>query len=133
MFKYGYAIGVPIKTLLVHDLSKFLPIEWFPYVDNFFGPKKHPEAFKEAWRHHYEHNTHHWEYWGNTYPVDMPDECIVEMVADWAAAGRGITGRWENPYVWYKKQGDRIPVSHHVDIAVETYSGILNARYGNNT
>jgi len=31
-------LGIPITGLL-HDMSKFLPSEWFPYVETFYGIK----------------------------------------------------------------------------------------------
>lgn len=77
---------------IIHDLSKFSPAEWFPYVDKFYGgdPEKryggnrYPERnygdmrnylgdkytqpwvdarFDAAWNHHQKANPHHWQYW----------------------------------------------------------------------
>lgn len=33
----GLTLGVPLRQLLVHDWSKFLPCEWFPYASFFYG------------------------------------------------------------------------------------------------
>lgn len=68
-----------------HDWTKFLPSEWGPYVQYFYGPKvAHPTkkklkdgefvpvmevpsdvqiAFDHAWNHHQKRNSHHWQYW----------------------------------------------------------------------
>lgn len=68
-----------------HDWSKFLPSEWFPYVEYFYGKKvAHPTekvlkdgefvsrmitpepiqcAFDIAWNYHQKRNSHHWQYW----------------------------------------------------------------------
>lgn len=36
----GLKIGVPLWRLLVHDLSKFRPSEWFPYTEFFYSRSK---------------------------------------------------------------------------------------------
>ena len=63
-------LGVPIWAAIIHDWQKFTPVEWRPYVLNFFGPWKKdnkPEwlktAFGRAWLHHIHYGPHHWEYW----------------------------------------------------------------------
>ena len=38
VFMAGLRVGVPLWRLVVHDWSKFLPSEWFGYVDNFYAP-----------------------------------------------------------------------------------------------
>lgn len=74
---------------IVHDLSKFHPKEWLPYVESFYGPKHTDEevremnrqefqvmgttstktkaekrlAFDYAWLRHQHKNPHHWQYW----------------------------------------------------------------------
>lgn len=70
---------------LVHDLSKFLPSEWFPYVEHFHGRQSGRQrdvtgyykptdtgdpAFDRAWFLHQKRNDHHWQWW--TQPDDMP-------------------------------------------------------------
>lgn len=113
---------------VVHDLSKFLPVEWFPYVDKFYGgkwPERHygdwrlwldgkytqpwvDRRFDEAWNHHQKVNKHHWQYWllledsGNVKPLDMPLRYRQEMLADWRGASRAITGA-DNTPAWYEK------------------------------
>lgn len=37
----------------------------------------------------------------------MPDVYILEMVADWAGAGRAITGKW-SIVEWYEKNKNNI-------------------------
>lgn len=76
---------------LKHDWSKFLPSEWFPYAESFYGigtrsdefekawlDHAHREgvtipygqtkagvrkAFDRAWLHHQHWNPHHWQHW----------------------------------------------------------------------
>lgn len=127
-------LGIPLAGL-IHDWSKFLPSEWFPYVENFYGTRKSTEAldaigefgcaelapygyfvgdrFNVAWNHHQKRNPHHWQYWlitmdnGETFPLPMPDRYRREMLADWIGAGRAITGRYDVAS-WYAKNRDRI-------------------------
>lgn len=95
---------------LTHDLSKFLPSEFFPYVAHFHGKMKRaddagsgggyckPEktldpAFEMAWFRHQKRNSHHWQWWvcitskGRHVPIPMSHEARLEMVCDWYGAG----------------------------------------------
>lgn len=64
-------------------------------------------AFDAAWNHHQKRQPHHWQYWlltldsGETHALPMPEKYVREMLADWAGAGRAITGR-RDPRPWYK-------------------------------
>lgn len=111
VFVAGRTFGVSIWQLLIHDLSKFSPAEWGGYVRWFMVKDKSPEAkadFDAAWEHHWMHNPHHWNYWAGgdgSFLTAMPEKYAREMVADWAGAGRAITGRWEVKE-WYAKTKD---------------------------
>jgi len=180
VFRAGMRTGAPLLRLIIHDWSKFLPSEWFAYVNHFYGYEKTEAtkaAFDLAWLRHQKRNKHHWQYWvllndsdkGNVYPnwqfqskdgglelgsimrydkpnapdyssevdlentglvsdkntpralsiinltfnanryyvVPIPKKYIREMAADWAGAGRAITGKWE-VCGWYKKNKDKI-------------------------
>jgi hypothetical protein len=105
---------VSYKRLLLHDLSKFSRSEFWPYAEHFYGEKKHEEEFHQAWLHHVYHNDHHWEHFIDDYPSiakilmttnsqpknliihQIPDEAILEMVADNLAATRSYEGYWPN-------------------------------------
>src|SRR5690348_11402587 len=103
--------GVPVWRAIIHDWSKFLPCEWYAYVNVFYGD--HPswnhissgqkwagypyeltkeywaERFNLAWNHHQKCNKHHWQYWLLTndsdspkhQPLQMSDNYMREMVA----------------------------------------------------
>lgn len=106
---------------LVHDLSKFLPSEWFPYVNYFNGewrckgdvpkdykaPKPIEAAFDLAWLKHQHRNPHHWQFWrlreddGGTKLIPMPPKYVKEMLADWRGAGRAQGFDKLGP--WYEK------------------------------
>lgn len=99
---------------LTHDLSKFLPDEFFPYLEYFYGDKNSifafyfEERFKEAWLLHQKRNKHHWQYWilrndnGSTIALDMPIQYCEEMLADWIGAGLAINGKLEVKS-WFEK------------------------------
>jgi len=71
-------LGIPWLGL-IHDWSKFLPSEFFPYTRYFRGGKSpndepHGIDFDYAWLNHQRRNKHHWQYWvlmnDNPQPVD---------------------------------------------------------------
>ncbi|WP_175639152.1 DUF5662 family protein [Metabacillus schmidteae] len=81
---------------IVHDWSKFLPIEFMPYAKKFFyKDEKSAEdemKWKKAWLHHQHKNKHHWEYWvvdpNNKQALPMPRKYLIEMVCDWRSFSR---------------------------------------------
>lgn len=119
-----------------HDWSKFLPSEWFPYVEYFYGKKRtdvgtagynhalHQDdtAFNYAWNHHQKANSHHWQYYvlnyddGRTFVLDMPMLDRKEMLADWRGAGlaQGKPKTWE----WYEAN------KHKMQLHPDTHSWI---------
>lgn len=114
----GRRIGAPVRRLILHDMSKFLPSEWWPYARTFYkedGGKQYKEddGFNQAWLLHQHRNPHHWQYWllktdrGDLVAVEMPKAYAIEMVADWMGAGRAITGKWEAKE-WYEKNRSKI-------------------------
>jgi hypothetical protein len=117
----GIALGVPLWRLLVHDLSKFRPSEWFPYARCFYNPDgtgryDQSFAFAVAWNAHQKRNPHHWQYWiltwdnGGSDLLPMPDACLRELLADWMGASRAIHGK-SSPREWYAQNRDRIKLS----------------------
>ena len=106
VFIAGLKIGAPLFRLLIHDWSKLLPSEWFPYANYFYG-KGNKKLFDRAWNYHIKRNKHHWQYWvlsydnGSVKCLEMPEKYIYEMVADWMGAGRAIHGYWDISE-WYE-------------------------------
>lgn len=112
-----------------HDWHKFLPGEWFPYVDHFYGPKPAPGlepetqgyfheagrdlAFDLAWLRHQKRGDHHWQWWLLTQDEDafkvlpMSPGARSEMLCDWIGAGRA-QGYGNNTHVWYAKNQGRM-------------------------
>lgn len=128
---------------LIHDFSKFLPSEWFPYVNFFYGDypsiqevlgdaKNHVKRFKEdvkeefdyAWLHHQKRNKHHWQYWvllldaGKIQVLKMPEKYVHEMIADWRGAGKAITGE-DNILTWYHGNRDKMILHPETRLLVE--------------
>lgn len=120
---------------IVHDWSKFLPGEWLPYADFFYGTWYSPDdrrrarallnielpsdesrkaAFDDAWLKHQHRSPHHWQHWilrnddGTTVALHMPHRYAKEMLADWDGAGRAITGKSGGTPAWYAKNRDRM-------------------------
>jgi len=86
---------------IIHDNSKFSKAEFGAYARYFYGSKKQAagplvkEKFDEAWKHHYQHNPHHWDYYlypdritGEEKAAEMPKKYAKEMVCDWRGMGR---------------------------------------------
>ena len=118
-------LGIPWRGL-VHDLSKFRPSEWFPYVAYFYPCGRlqqaaHREetgyykptdtgdaAFDFAWFLHQKRNDHHWQWWVLMMDTDDPpvrpqvmsNAACREMLGDWRGAGRA-QGYGDNTADWY--------------------------------
>ena len=107
-------LGIPWRGL-VHDMSKFLPREFFPYVDFFYG-EKDQVAFDFAWHWHQKLNKHHWQWWilkydsGELIIFEMPMAYRKEMLADWRGASRAITGK-DNTVQWYSENKDKMQLA----------------------
>jgi hypothetical protein len=123
-------LEVSLWRAVVHDWHKFLPSEWFAYVNTFYdknGNKRYFEtpAFSKAWNYHQKRGKHHWQYWvliwdrGDLLPLEMPHRFVREMVADWMGAGRAITGKWE-ALEWYEKNKEKIKLHPHTRNLAET-------------
>jgi len=95
VFKLCCKAGIPFRGL-VHDLSKYHPIEFFEgvkYCDRKISPIKvckKKEGYSKAWLHHKGRNKHHFEYW---YDFNTPDKTpiipykyVAEMICDNLAA-----------------------------------------------
>lgn len=102
----GEKLGVPIVQLYYHDISKWSEPEFSQYVDWFYGNQSDPQAYDRAWLHHIHNNPHHWQYWimpeqfnpdgeSDNGCLEMPENYILEMVADWMGANMAYQGTWD--------------------------------------
>jgi len=130
---------------LTHDNSKFLPDEFFPYANFFYGKKDSSittkrnskgywkptdtgdKAMDFAWLLHQKRNPHHWQWWilpedeGGIKQLPMPKKYLTEMICDWEGAGkaqRNSTPVWE----WYKNYCSKM--SLHIDTRIELEQAI---------
>lgn len=130
VFRAGLKTGAPIWRLIIHDLSKFTPMEAPHYGRYFFGDKSDPDGYNRAWNHHVKANPHHWEYWvpltggrcgEDLKPIPMPMWAVREMVADWCGASKAYEGfyPWElllfDKWKWFKDHWPQMEVWMHDD------------------
>lgn len=135
----GRKIGVSNLQLTIHDDSKYSRFEFSQYANYFYnndGSKKSPSDrsevevndFAEAWLHHMNHNEHHWQYW--IFPdgfshgtltvggvMKMPENFLLEMVADWMGASMAYTGSWDMTS-WLKDNVHRIILHKNTIISI---------------
>ena len=119
VMKYCFQVGL-YKQGLLHDLSKYNPVEFFVGCKYYQGTRSPNNAEREArglstaWLHHKGRNKHHYEYWidycmkpgQGLCGMRMPDRYIYEMFLDRIAASK--TYKKENytdqgPLEYYKR------------------------------
>ena len=103
--RYCFRIGL-YKQGLLHDLSKYSPVEFLPGCKYYQGTQSPNNAeriergYSSAWIHHKGRNRHHYEYWIDYVVGDpkiingirMPREYVAEMVMDRISASRTYMG-----------------------------------------
>lgn len=120
-----FRAGIPIQGL-VHDLTKYSPIEFMVGVKYFQGNRSPNDAeradigYSTAWMHHKGRNKHHFEYWTdyNTFthmmePVKMPVRYAVEMFCDRVAACKVYKKKEytdASPLEHLKSHGAKVPM-----------------------
>jgi hypothetical protein len=132
--------GIPIRGLF-HDMSKFLPSEWFPYANYFYNkPKSNIETgyykpadtgdkkFDFAWLLHQKRNRHHWQWWllpednGGVKTLRMPAKIVKEMLADWKGAGKA-QGKPDTAK-WYLENKHKMKLHPDTEFWIETKLGV---------
>jgi hypothetical protein len=99
---YCFLAGIPWRGL-VHDLSKYSPVEFFEsarYWDGKSSPinrAKEEQGISYGWLHHKGRNKHHYEYWMDNFDKGgvarlMPCKDFTEMVCDMLGASVAYTG-----------------------------------------
>lgn len=139
VFLVGRRVGVSLWRLVIHDWSKFMPVEFVNYARYKYGVKDTRE-WSKAWLHHLHYNPHHPEHWllswhGNPNFYDevgeyissfvtllpMPETYVREMIADMSATSKAITGSW-NISSWLNKNG---PDMHFRDETVTLIDKVM--------
>ena len=95
---------------LIHDLSKYAPVEFWTGAKYYQGVRspntaeREDKGYSESWIHHKGRNRHHYEYWTdmsmitrNYEPVPMPRKYLAEMVMDRRAACMVYQGKDYTP------------------------------------
>lgn len=146
----GEGLGVPLRQLLTHDLSKFRPSEFVAYCDyyyrrnafrrwseltpaekSYYWPRTIEDVerdYEAAWLHHTRRNRHHWQYWllanddGTEKALPMPFDDLREMLADWVGANRALGGNGVR--AWYTANAAKIRLDPGSRAWVEARLGV---------
>lgn len=122
VMQYCFRVGLYWQGL-VHDLSKYSPVEFLVGVKYFQGNRSPNEierlekGYSSAWLHHKGRNKHHLDYWidyglGEEHKMigmEMPVRYVVEMFCDRVAASkiyRKEEYQDKDPYEYYEKSKD---------------------------
>lgn len=103
---------------MVHDLSKFSPVEFFESIKYYQGDSspinaaKKDKGYSKAWLHHRGRNKHHYEYWTDNYDsgttcIKMPFIYAVEMLCDYLGAAHAYWGKsfsYTAEYDWWHEK-----------------------------
>lgn len=122
---------------LLHDLSKYAPVEFIPGAKYYTGTRSPNEmerrknGYSQAWLHHKGANKHHLEYWtdypnnGDRYgAIDMPLNYIMESVCDRIAACQVYMGdQFQNDSAlkYYEKSYPHYLISDQTDRLMRYY------------
>lgn len=113
--------GIPWRGL-VHDLSKYSPIEFFISARNYSGVKspianERDEEFgySKVFIHHTRRNKHHYEYWvdvtkGDIVLIPMPYKYALESCCDMISASKVYNGKnfsKDKPLEFFSKAKER--------------------------
>lgn len=140
---YCFLCGLYLQGIL-HDLSKFSPVEFMESARYYTGTRSPIEACKAAneyslaWFHHRGRNRHHWEYWYDNfekggYACKMPWKYVLEMVCDWLGAGAAYAREirnfsFESEYAWWQSKRITAKLHPHTLRAVDSLFGEMKAR-----
>ncbi|MBR4587721.1 MAG: catalase [Lachnospiraceae bacterium] len=129
--KHCFAVGL-YRQGLMHDLSKYSPVEFLAGARYYQGNRSPNNAEREdrgvsyAWLHHKGRNKHHLEYWidydtakdGKMAGMKMPVRYVVEMFCDRVAACKTYNGdkyKDSDPNDYYVKSHDHYMIHPESD------------------
>ncbi len=118
-----------IRQGLLHDLSKYAPVEFRTGAKYYQGDRSPNNAEREdiglsySWLHHKGRNKHHFEYWIDygvncktiIKGVPMPRRYVAEMVADRVGASKVYLGSaysHTSPYLYLQRSLDHLWFVH---------------------
>lgn len=127
VMKYCFKAGLYRQGLL-HDMSKYAPIEFLAGVRYYQGTRSPNEierlekGYSAAWLHHKGRNKHHFEYWTDYQMdgsgiggVEMPPKYVAEMFCDRLAASKVYQGEnfdTGHPYKFFERGKGRRLLLH---------------------
>lgn len=140
VFLAGRLTRVPLWRLIIHDWSKFMPIEFPRYARYKYGNGT-KEEWAIGWLHHMHHEGHHSEHWIILWHGDpvfysgiggeditkyvsilpMPETYVREMIADMLATSKQVTGSWDIAN-WLNQNG---PEMHLHDETIALINQVL--------
>ncbi len=146
VYKYGRMLGVSRTQCLMHDLSKFSPVEFLEGVKFYTGTHspideaKAVQGYSMAWLNHKGRNKTHWEFWVDNLskggvPLRIPKKYAYELIADYHAAGKAYgqgTYCESTQYDWwikklpntkFHKQTEKFLTLYFKDIQVQMNNG----------
>lgn len=137
------------KQGLMHDLSKYSPVEFMAGVRYYQGTRspnnaqREHEGFSSSWLHHKGRNKHHYEYWidytsrkvpeavNGMLPVPMPTKYIVEMLMDRIAASKVYIGEKYTdsaPIEYYNQGMEPAPLHAKTKSFLELFLNMLSVK-----
>lgn len=128
VMKYCFRMGL-YKQGLLHDLSKYSPVEFLVGAKYYQGDRSPNNAEREdtgvsmAWLHHKGRNRHHFEHWVDYCPesekvimgAKMPRRYVAEMLADRIGASKNYRGDLytnKDPLEYYLRGKERLWFIH---------------------
>lgn len=134
VFKLCVKAGIPYRGL-VHDLSKYLPVEFMESAKYYRGDEspiincKRELGYSKAWLHHKSHNKHHFDYWYDLLDKKgalIPYKYTVEMICDNIAAGQTYKkDKWtvSEPLEYYLSSGKSKYINPKIDkVLIDAYT-----------
>ena len=113
---------------LLHDLSKYLPVEFLngaKYYQGYRSPnnaEREDKGYSEAWLHHKGRNKHHVQYWldfdSKSVAQVLPYKFAAEAICDNIAAGKVYNGKkWNQStqYYYWMKNKDKLIINPKVE------------------
>lgn len=146
VMEHCFQLGL-YKQGLLHDLSKYMPVEFLVGAKYYQGTRSPNNAEREdkgysaAWLHHKGRNRHHFEYWIDYQLEDsnhamggmrMPRKYVAEMLADRIAASKVYNGdayTRHDPLAYFLKGKDHYMIHPQTRRELEYLLRILD-RYG---
>lgn len=123
---------------IMHDMSKFSPIEFFESARYYKGNDspikacKKDKGYSNAWFHHRGRNKHHWEFWVDELskgmiPRKMPYKYVLELVCDFLGAARAYGAEnFAQEYKWWKNKRNEIVMHKATKWYVDTIFNHMN-------